>query len=944
MREHYPYIVFVFLGLFLYSQEPSNTIKIKAKLNVEKHSIKVNQTVTFHNPTDQMLDKIYLTIWLNGHQSKHSKLTKSRLEKRKTKLYFQKNKERGGIYDLEVSEAYQFIDYDIIEIFPQKPLAPHDSLKIALDFRAKIPDYDITRYGNQGDYFHLKNWFFTIPAFENNKQITYSSKDFDDEFNSFTDYSIYLRYPFYLQSISNLKIKDDYYFTGKNITNAEILLKNKVSNKYHHDFYSQNLKKKNGTHLLIESEAPINQELAQKQLDFLENHLGDFPKDKLLLTKRNQHKNSFVGIDDIKGFGVNITLFPKEVQNELNLFNQFSNQFIENKVLLNKRKDHWILNGTEIYMQLKYLQTYFPNLKLLGDAPENFKVLWTKPLKAFHVSKLNLQDRYNLMNLFIIRKNVDQKITTPLDSLRNLNHSIISGVQTGMGFNYLNDYTENQFDKGLKTFFTQYNNQYATAKDFENSIKSNSTSNNIDWFFDEYLNSRKPYDFQLKKFKKIHDDSIKLMVKNKYNSKGPFKISAYKNDTVMFEKWFESHDGKQSYFIPNHDYTRIEINDHHIVPEINDLNNHINTKGLFKNKKTPQLKFLMDVQNPEYAQLFYQPILNWNNYDGLLLGLRLYNSTLINKRFHFAFAPQYSFETNTLTGSAKGNYSIYPRKSSSIFERIRFGGGIAYYHYDQDLSYFQMSPSISFKFKRRYQRAEINNTLSFRLNYLDKETPLNIPVNNDEYQYTIFNPIFRHSNNHKINEFSYFASLHQNKTFGKLFGEVYYRKRFAPRKVLGARLFGGYFYFNDTESNYFDFGLDRVNDYMFDYQLYGRSETTGLLSQEYVLAEGGFKSAFGEKANQWMITSNLEADVWWRFSLYGDLGFFKNKYESTQFRYDTGFRLKLIPDFLEFYFPIQSSLGFEPSLEDEKNYFERIRFVFKPNFGKAISYLRRGWY
>ncbi|MFV0237410.1 MAG: hypothetical protein ACK5HU_02590, partial [Flavobacteriales bacterium] len=597
---------------------------------------------------------------------------------------------------------------------------------------------------------------------------------------------------------------------------------------------------------------------------------------------------------------------------------------------------------TKVYMQLKYLQTYYPDLKLLGDAPENFKVLWIKPLKAFHISKLNLRDRYKLMNLFVIRKNVDQKITTPLDSLRNLNHFIIGGVQTGMGFNYLNDYTQHHFDKGLKAFFTQYSNKYASPKDFKNTINQH-VSKNVNWFFDEYLNSKKPYDFQLKKFKKSHDDSIQLTIKNKFNSKGPFKISAYKKDSLVFESWFKSKPRKQLYSIPNAAYTRIEINKDYVVPEINNLNNHINTKGIFKNKKSPQLKFLMDVQNPEYAQIFYQPILNWNNYDALLLGMRLYNSTLINKRFHFAFSPQYSFGPNTLTGSMRGHYSIYPRKQSHLLEQIGLGGSFSYYHYNKNLSYFQMTPSLSFKFRRRYQRAEINNTLSFRLNYLYKEAPLNIKVNEDEYQYAIFNPTFSHSNNHKINELSYFVSLHQNKTFGKLFGEAYYRKRFTPRKVFGIRVFGGYFYHNDTESDYFDFGLDRVNDYMFSYQLYGRSETTGWLSQEYVLGEGGFKSDFQEKANQWMVTSNLEADIWWRFSLYGDLGFFKNKYASTQFRYDTGVRLKLIPDFLEFYFPVQSSLGFEPSLNN-KNYLERIRFIFKPSFGKAIRYLRRGWY
>lgn len=941
LKQKLFYIIFGFLSFILFSQSRTNSIRIQAELDVENHSVKVNQKIVFHNSTHQPLDKFYLTIWLNGHQSKHSDLTKSELEKRKTKLYFQKDEKRGGIHDLKISETHQFTAYDIVEIFPKKPIVPNDSLEISLNYTAKIPDYDITRYGNDGNYYHLKNWFFTIPSFENGKQKPYSNKNFDDEFNSFTDYTIHLSYPSYLDAISNLSIQKEHFFTGKNISHVEIILKDN-SSKADDAFYSKTLKKNNGQSLIVESEFPINSKNAQKQLDFLELYLGDFPKEKILLSKRNQYKNLFVGVDDIHFGFINIQLFPKKIQEELNLFNQFSNQFIENKILINKRKEHWILNGTKIYMQFKYLQTYHPDLKLLGDAPENLKLLGIKPLKPFRISKLNLQERYYLMNLFIIRKNVDQKIITPLDSLRNINQLIISGVQTGMGFNYLNDYTHQDFDKGLKTFFTQYSDKRASTENFEYSIE-NATSKNIEWFFNEYLNTKKPYDFQLKNFKNLHNDSIKLTINNKFDSEGPFKISGYENDTLLYEKWFESKKGKQSYFIPDDNYTHIEINEKHVVPEINDLNNHLNTKGFFKNKKTPQLNFLMDVQDPKYAQLFFLPVVKWNNYDKVLLGMRLYNKTLINKRFNFSLSPQYSFGTSRLTGSVSGSYSIYPRESSAVFEQIQLTGGFSYYHYDKGLSYFQTGPGIHLKFKRKYQRSEINNLLSFRLNYLDKEAPLNTIVNEDEYQYNIFNPSFHHSNNNKINELSYFISLHQNKTFGKFFGTAYYRRRFASKKLFGARIFGGYFYHNNTASNYFDFGLNRINDYMFDYQLYGRSETTGLLSQEYVLAEGGFKSDFREKANQWMLTTNLETDIWWRFSVYGDVGIFKNKYKSTQFRYDSGIRLKLIPDFLEFYFPVQSSLGFEPALKN-KSYFERIRFVFKPNFQQAVNYLRRGWY
>ncbi|MCK0202966.1 hypothetical protein MWN41_08060, partial [Ornithobacterium rhinotracheale] len=53
--------------------------------------------------------------------------------------------------------------------------------------------------------------------------------------------------------------------------------------------------------------------------------------------------------------------------------------------------------------------------------------------------------------------------------------------------------------------------------------------------------------------------------------------------------------------------------------------------------------------------------------------------------------------------------------------------------------------------------------------------------------------------------------------------------------------------------------------------------------------------------------------------------------------YDTGIRLGLIPDFVEFYFPIQSSLGFEPTMP---RYYQHIRFLLNINLGRIRSYWR----
>ena len=69
-------------------------------------------------------------------------------------------------------------------------------------------------------------------------------------------------------------------------------------------------------------------------------------------------------------------------------------------------------------------------------------------------------------------------------------------------------------------------------------------------------------------------------------------------------------------------------------------------------------------------------------------------------------------------------------------------------------------------------------------------------------------------------------------------------------------------YNTSTDSNFFSYALDRPTDYLFDYNYYGRSESTGFFSRQFILAEGGFKSKLNKPyANQWLTTCNASFNV-----------------------------------------------------------------------------------
>ena len=135
--------------------------------------------------------------------------------------------------------------------------------------------------------------------------------------------------------------------------------------------------------------------------------------------------------------------------------------------------------------------------------------------------------------------------------------------------------------------------------------------------------------------------------------------------------------------------------------------------------------------------------------------------------------------------------------------------------------------------------------------------------------------------------------------------------------------------------------MDRANDYLFELNYIGRSESSGLFSQQFIMAEGGFKTILDERfANQFMVTFNSSIGLWRWFELYQGIAFVKNRGDNVFFGYENGIRLNFINDIFEFYFPLYSNNGWE---FNQGPYAEKIRFVLQLNPKAIFNFFRRGF-
>lgn len=926
---------------FLFGQQSDRQI-LKVELDTISNKLIVEHEYILINRSPKTLTHIYLNAWINAYTGRLTELNRTKLEARKGALYFSDKKDRGAVESLFIQNSenqtlkFKFEEREFVRVELNQAWKIGDTLRFKAFYELRIPFDEVTKYGRNKNGDYLLKYFFLQPAVmdKNANWNLQHYRDMEEVVSSPAQFQLNITYPENYKLYSDLD-GDGNFWQGEGISFFRLYLTKNQENAHRFVNELSGLEIDFG-YRLDPGDIAVTDSLLTSQIAFLEEHLGKLPSDKLFITSKTRKEQNFFGVDDLDILITEIKPFTKAERNALKLFQMLSYEYTDRMFLTDKTKDHWFKNGLQYYLMMKYTDRYFSKLKIVGHASDNFKILGMRPLNFFDGAKLKMNDRYKMLFLYIAIQSYDQPVNTKFHEFSNLNQLAVSGFKTGFTFYYIDKFLDNgDFSKLIKNFSIEHRGKQLNQLDFRNYLIENS-KRDLSWFFDDYVDKKDRVNFKLLS-SKSEDEGLRVKIKNSTGFKGPFQLSGIKDGQVTETQWYQDSDKKFEVIFPDGDYDQLELNRDFLFPEIIERDNYMRTRGLFKNMKKLQFRLYPDVENPKYAQVFINPQLRWNNYDKFLTGIRFQNQSLIRRPFKWVVTPRWSSGQKTLTGNALVQNTFYPQKG--IFRSIRAGAGGQYEHYAKDLSYFKLSLFTISEFKKPY-RSNLNQGFIISYDHLDKEIPTGMN-RTEEDRYGLMNFTYYYSKPDYIHEFSSSATFQATSVFKKLFGEVYYRWRFAPKKQLGVRLFAGAFINNDSETDYFNFGLSRVSDYAFNLNLLGRSESTGVLSQQFVLSEAGFKSYFEPGVNRWLTTMNVEIPVWKMIDVYADAGVFKNSGTGTEFIYDSGIRVKLIPDFLEFYFPVQSSFGFEPAKD---NYAKRIRFTFNLNFGSLINHLRRGWY
>ena len=117
-----------------------------------------------------------------------------------------------------------------------------------------------------------------------------------------------------------------------------------------------------------------------------------------------------------------------------------------------------------------------------------------------------------------------------------------------------------------------------------------------------------------------------------------------------------------------------------------------NFKAVRKLTRRPfQFRVFEDIEDQRYSQLFVIPEFTYNLYDGISLGTKIYNTSILPKNLSYKLSPKLGLRSNALVGSAAIDYRHYFNTTNQSAFSWRIGGNFSRFSYNFDLFFRRYS-------------------------------------------------------------------------------------------------------------------------------------------------------------------------------------------------------------------------------------------------------------
>lgn len=970
--------------------------EIQVTLNDTTHSLSGHTLIHYKNQSPDTLFQLYFHLWPNAYRDQSTALAKQLLQQGKLDFYFSKDSQLGYISNLDFAIDGQKANWaldpknpDIAIIALANPVFPGQKIDISTPFYIKIPA-SFSRLGHIGQSYQITQWYPKPAVYDREGWHPMPYLDNGEFYSEFGTFEVAIQLPdnyvvgatgvlqeesekaFLMQRHEATKAYlDSLDYLSFDIVEEAFPPSSTALKTLHfkaenvHDFawfadkrfkvLSDQVQLPNGQ--LIETQVLFTQSEEgywKKAMDYLKRSLlfysekvGDYPYPQCTVVQSALSAGGGMEYPMITVIDeVGSDYFLDEV-----ITHEVGHNWFYGILANNERQYAWMDEGINTYYEQRYLKAF-------QIPAEDTAVAYREMATPF--------ERYRLAYQYQARSRKEQAPSTPAAKFSTNNYWLGAYEKPALAFYMLENYLGTvNFDRAMQAYYQKWQFKHPSPADFQAHLES-TTGESLDWLFDGLLGSNDPLDYAIQRVKK-EGNQLAIVVKNKGAISSPIAIGGIKDDQIKNISWHQPTGAQTTILLADEDYDQIVIDPLNWTPDLIPQNNEWSRQSLFPTIAPLCFPLLGLFENPKHTNINWMPTYLSNAYDKSMFGLAIYNTVFPYRSLEYALAPMYALGSNSLNGAGIVQYHHYPKTRG--IEKLTIGIQGKSFHYftqtelDYDLKYSRLVPFI-----RLHLKSTPTSTFSQSIElrsvglWTDKAIFSNLGTysGNRQEKTFIHRLLYEGKNQRPLNPFEYRFTLESQTYEANLKTQNYLRASlegqhqltYAPDRHLFIRFFTGVHMKNSRRNagaispGAFNLASQGFNDYRFEDAYFGRNETTGFISQQITMREGGFKTPIPQgfqlgRSNDYVLALNFKvdlpvlADSPFHIRPYADLGYFHNATPvgqnatfTDQFLWNGGLAIELLDGVIGFYFPFVSSKNLQNLLFERGGYFNRVSFAF----------------
>ena len=961
--------------------------QIEVKLNDRTHELYGFEALTYQNNSPQTLTEIYMHIWPNAYKNKETALAKQLKRNEGDKIGKADANDLGYIDSLNfmvngvtVNWEYSANDQDIVIIHLANGLAPGESLFLTTPFKVKVPSGSISRLGHVGQSYQITQWYPKPAVYDQNgwNAMPYLNQgEFYSEFGSF-DVKITVPANYVVGATGELQTESEITFLNQKVEDTKKKLDKLVATRSNgsknfpesasewktlhykqdrvHDFAwfaDKRFLVLKGEVVLPHSKetvttwamfTPQNANLWANSLEYLHDGTyyyslwnGDYPY---------KHVTAIDGTISAGG-GMEYPMITvignasSKEELEVVIVHEVGHNWFYGILGSNERVHGWMDEGLNTLNEMRYVQTKYPDNTRFSDMVAGGR---------FHLNDLDHHDSGDITYRTLASFGLDQPLETHSDDFSSLNYGAIMYQKTGVVFFYLMDYLgPEKFDEAMSAYYQLWKFKHPQPADLQKTLETY-TGKDLSWLFKDLIQTTKHIDYKITSVKPMLKTGSEVKLKNPGQVNGPIEVNVYGEKGLLETRWAEP-GAKQLYVnTPYSEITKVEIDRANDIPELNRQNNLWIKDQLFHKVEPLRMEFMFGDHEKDRSTIFWMPMLGGNAYDGLMAGVTFHNIGLAPRKFTYLLSPMLSTARLRPAGIAEFSYQILPTKA---IELMRLGLSVKSFGSERDAAqnYFvALSPYLSINFGDRKARHAFHHDLLIQGIYKNNIAHIFSKDRGIFVQHTINyrKPAYQLNWTNRYEYFKTSGDFLATESVSRIWTNLNQNFNYSVGKMdrnITLNLFGGSTLKHMIEPSILPpvfpsdrlfwsmNGLNGQQDLFLEDYNFGRSDVSGLWSQQRMDRHGQFHTGNSAGSNiYWLTTASVYAQLPIKpncFGVFADFGAAHGVFQTVDTYYNAGVAVRL-GKVLGIYFPlVYGSNSFSNDLFT--NYAQNIRFSLRIN-------------